>query len=180
MPPCLVVQPNGTPNLPRMQGFQEPFWQPESWKRSSKRSEEPLDRGASSDHTETMTETKATATSTGTCIACGRPLRSAASVARGMGPTCARKVRIQLDAYLAVAGSQAWQVEKARNLILAQGIRATNGGYFARATEFAAVSSRGDATYYVDVVAGTCSCPGGSHGRMCYQLIAGLALARVA
>jgi Family of unknown function (DUF6011) len=85
------------------------------------------------------------------CLSCGRPIRSAESIAAGRGSGCRAKIRrAQREADLS-----AWtdaQVESARELIEDGGIVPT-----AKPGVFRTVSTRGDAVYMTS--AHWCGCP---------------------
>jgi hypothetical protein len=100
------------------------------------------------------------------CLRCGRKIRSARSVAAGMGPGCRARIRIAAMAE-AVKGFAATQVEKARELIADGGLIPTT-----RPGVYRAVSSRGDATYLTHPQ--TCSCAAAKRGRAtpCYHSLA--------
>lgn len=105
------------------------------------------------------------------CARCGRTLRSAASIAAGYGPTCARRIReatkvVDLTAY------KTFQVEKAADLIEDGGIiRLTRAG------DYAAVSSNGADHYLINIHNRTCTCRAGERGLRCYHLAAATVLA---
>lgn len=113
-----------------------------------------------------MTATQTTAK----CTRCGRTLRSAASVAKGYGPTCAAKIA-QAAKVVDLAAYKAAQIAKAAELIELRAIVRT-----APAT-FVAVSSDGTATYETDAVAQSCTCKAGERGIRCYHLAAAQILA---
>jgi hypothetical protein len=96
------------------------------------------------------------------CSRCDRPLRSAASIAAGIGPICARAARV------AATGFSADQLDAAREVIGLGGVAHTSGRGAARV--YAVAGSRGDT--YSTSAAGECSCPAGTHGRRCYHLAA--------
>jgi hypothetical protein len=105
------------------------------------------------------------------CHHCGRPLRSAHSLALGYGPTCARRITaaaalVDLDAY------QTDQVTRALELIAEHAIVGTRARH-----RFVAVSSHGDANYDVDADNDTCTCPAGERAVRCYHLAAASILA---
>lgn len=83
------------------------------------------------------------------CRACKRPLRTAASRAAGIGPRCAA-------IKTALAGLDARQQDKARELISDGGIAATSRPGIARV-----VSDDGQETYLTSVT-GHCTCPWGA------------------
>jgi len=97
-----------------------------------------------------------------TCTKCGRALRSAASVARRIGPWCLAKVRAAARVK-AVAGFTAEQWAKALELIEDGGIIRTG-----HAGVYRAVSGDGQRTYLVH--AATDNCPAGLRSRKtCYH-----------
>jgi hypothetical protein len=96
------------------------------------------------------------------CARCGRRLKSARSIARGYGTTCAARI----SAATRVIDVTAWQptqVDSARELIEDAAIVAVN----TRRSIFRSVASRGDAQY-LTTPAG-CNCPAGLRGRQCYH-----------
>lgn len=103
-----------------------------------------------------------------TCKRCGRALTSESSRAAGYGPVCARRMRHAL-ADIGRAFT-AHQIAAATELITDGGVVVGPG------RTCLAVSSDGQATYVVDVTAGTCTCKAGEHGRACYHLAAAIAL----
>jgi hypothetical protein len=105
-------------------------------------------------------------TNTAKCKRCKRVLRSASSLAAGMGRTCARKARQEAAAKLVLASYSPVQVEKVRELLADGGVQRVD-----RAT-FLAVASNGIDRYEVSTAHGTCSCKAGQNGRQCYHLAA--------
>lgn len=99
------------------------------------------------------------------CIKCSRVLRSAKSVAKGYGPTCAQRVRE--NAAVAATDFKPEQVEKALELIELGAIIRT-----VQTLLFEVVSSKGDETYRTDAAARTCDCKAGARGVRCYHLAA--------
>jgi hypothetical protein len=107
-------------------------------------------------------------TTTGTetehrCLSCGRPIRSAESIAAGRGSGCRAKIRKAAKS----ADLSAWtprQVEQARELI-------EDGGLVPSGREgvFFAVSTDGAEVYRC--AAGFCECPAGqaSTPKLCYH-----------
>lgn len=97
----------------------------------------------------------------GRCLRCNRPLKSARSLADGMGRTC--------KAHVARAAKQATakpaQVAKAVELIEVGGIIPLR----ARRV-FRTVSSDGTHTY-LTAATGQCNCPAGLKGRGCYHVL---------
>jgi len=102
------------------------------------------------------------------CSRCGQTLRSAASVARGVGPVCA----LRIHAAMVVIGQtyQPHQIASATDLIADGGLIVGPG------RTCLAVSSDGTSTYVVNPSAGTCTCKAGEYGRRCYHLAAAYAL----
>lgn len=105
------------------------------------------------------------------CTGCHRILRSAASIARGTGRTCARNARKAA----AVIGFKPAAIEKAKELIEQGGIIALR----ARRV-FQVVASNGVATY--KTAKNSCGCPAGRKclkvdDRVCYHRIAAIMLA---
>lgn len=110
-----------------------------------------------------MTTTDTSAETVHRCLrpGCGRVLRSAESIARGMGRSCARKIREAAEA----ADLSAWtpkQVEQARELI-------EDGGLVPAGREgvFLAVSTDGSEVYRC--TADFCECPAGQKDHQCYH-----------
>lgn len=97
------------------------------------------------------------------CKRCHRPLRSAASIAAGVGKVCARKAAT--EARVAAIYTPA-QIEKAKDLIADQAIVQVVGSLYR------VVSSDGQGTYQVDPIIERCGCPAGRHGRPCSHLAA--------
>lgn len=103
-------------------------------------------------------------TTTARCTRCGRTLRSAQSIAAGMGRTC--KAKVAKAAELAAVAYKPFQVAKATELVELGAIVRT------RFAVYTAVSSRGDATYTVNAALRTCTCPAGEKHVACYHLAA--------
>lgn len=104
-------------------------------------------------------------TETGTCLSCGRPLRTTASIARRRGPKCARKVRavakvIDLTAFKDAKAARA----KAIELIEDGAIVPTR-----HAGQYLATSGDGTTVYLVDLVEGSCTCKGHQRVGRCYH-----------
>jgi hypothetical protein len=102
------------------------------------------------------------------CIRCGRTLKSARSIAAGMGRTCRAKVAeaakvIDLSVFKDTKGA----ATRAEQLIADAGIVPTR-----HAGQFIATSSDGTKTYTVDTIDRSCTCPAGLKGRACYHLVA--------
>ena len=94
------------------------------------------------------------------CRRCRGLLSDPASVARKLGPACARARRAE-----AVAGYKPEQVEKARELLELGGVvRMRKPGLFKT------VSS--DGTWAYLVYKGRCNCPSGLRYRRCYHPLA--------
>ncbi|MCK9929344.1 DUF6011 domain-containing protein [Frankia sp. Mgl5] len=93
-----------------------------------------------------------------TCGRCGRALRTAESVARGFGPTCARKAAIE-------ATHSATQVADAVELVELGGVIPLRGRRV-----WLTVGHRGEV--YRTAVTGQCNCPAGLVGRRCYHAAA--------
>lgn len=99
---------------------------------------------------------------------CGRTLTDPRSIARGMGPVCARKARraaevIDLTAFRDAQGART----KAAELVEQGGIVPAG-----RPGLFLAVSSDGTNTYLVDTLEGSCSCKGFAHQGRCFHGVA--------
>lgn len=110
-----------------------------------------------------------TTTKTATCTRCRATLRSAKSVARGMGAHCARRAR--QEAAVAAAGFKSAAVEKARQLIADRGILPIRGRRV-----FQVIASNGVDRYLTAV--NTCNCPAGLRGKhSCYHSAAAVMLA---
>jgi hypothetical protein len=117
-----------------------------------------------------MAQTGTPSPTTTRCAGCGRKLTATASVARGLGPTCNRRIKAAVAA-LALHTKPA-QISKAAELI-------RTGAIVRIETDvYSVVSSDGITVYYVDH--GVCGCPAGMHGRECKHLIARNALELVA
>ena len=101
---------------------------------------------------------------TAKCARCHRTLRSADSIARRMGRTCARKHRQEQAAKLVLANYSAAQVEKVRELLADGGLARTSG------TTYVAVASNGIDRYTVDTAAASCTCKAGERGIRCYHV----------
>lgn len=113
-----------------------------------------------------MTTEPARATQTTTkCLRCGRTLRSATSVAAGVGPTCKGKIA----AAAKTAPAKPTQIAKAVELVELAAILplATHR----RARVFRSVSSDGTRTYLT--AAHNCNCAAGLKSRTeCYHMLA--------
>lgn len=99
------------------------------------------------------------------CLKCRHVLRSAKSIARGYGPTCAKYIKE--NATVAATDFKAVQVEKAVQLIADGGIVRS-----IRPRLFFAVSSKGDENYVVNTIDNSCTCKAGLNSRRCYHLAA--------
>lgn len=99
------------------------------------------------------------------CLKCHRVLRSAKSIARGYGPTCAKYIKE--NAAVAASDYKPEQVEKALELIELGAIATT-----VKALLFEVVSTSGTEHYYVDAVSRVCTCKAGARGVRCYHLAA--------
>lgn len=96
------------------------------------------------------------------CKRCRRTLRSAASIARGRGRTCAKRERQAA----AVAGLKATTVAKAQELIEQRALVPIRGRRV-----FRIVSSDGQRTYLS--AAQACTCPAGLKAKhLCYHRVA--------
>lgn len=93
------------------------------------------------------------------CLRCGRTLRSEASIARGVGPTCAGKIA------KATVDAKPTAIDKARELIELAALVPVKGRRV-----FRVVASKGDQTYLT--AARNCTCPAGLKGRECYHMAA--------
>jgi hypothetical protein len=110
-----------------------------------------------------------TKTRTATCRRCRATLRSAKSVARGIGPTCERMER--REAAAAAAGFKPAAVAKAKELIADGGIVPVRGRRV-----FAVVASNGVDRYLT--APNTCNCPASLRARhACYHRVAATMLA---
>lgn len=104
-----------------------------------------------------------TTATTAKCLRCGRALRSAASIAAGVGPTCGRKIRTAAK----TTSHKPAQVAKAVELIELGAIVPLKTRH---TPVFRAVSSKGDRVYLVAQQA--CTCDAGVRGRACYHRLA--------
>jgi len=100
------------------------------------------------------------------CRRCHRALRSATSIAAGVGPTCARRERQETAAKLVLASYSPTQVDSVKQ-VLADGGVARTGRH-----TFAVVASDGVRRYTVDTTHASCTCKAGQNGRACYHLAA--------
>ncbi len=106
---------------------------------------------------------------TATCTRCHAILRSAKSIARGMGAHCAKLTRQENAAQ--AAGFKAQAIAKARDLIADHAILPLRGRRV-----FAVVASNGTDRYLTSPQA--CNCPAGLKGRYgCYHRAAAVILA---
>lgn len=108
---------------------------------------------------------------TAKCKRCHRVLRSADSIARQMGRTCARKARQEQAAKLVLASYSPVQVEKVRELLADGGVQRVDR------TTWLAVASNGIDRYEVSTAHASCTCKAGQNGRTCYHLGAAQLLA---
>lgn len=116
-----------------------------------------------------MGMTKTTKPKTATCRRCRATLRSARSVARGIGPVCEREER--REAAAKSAGFKPAAIEKARQLIADKGIVPLRGRRV-----FQVVASNGTNRYLT--APHTCNCPAGLKSRhVCYHRVAATMLA---
>lgn len=110
-----------------------------------------------------------TAPTTATCTRCHATLTSPRSVARRLGPTCARLARQEAAAI--AAGFKPQAIEKARQLIADHGIVPVRGRRV-----FQVVASNGTDRYLTSPQA--CNCAAGLRGRYaCYHRAAAAILA---
>ncbi|HET9893694.1 MAG TPA: DUF6011 domain-containing protein [Streptosporangiaceae bacterium] len=103
------------------------------------------------------------------CARCGRPLTSAASIARGYGRHCLARKRAEVIA-AATEGYKPEQIDKAHALIASGGITPMRRPGFYRAE-----SSDGTTAYIVCAQTGHCGCPNGQRSRRyggCYHVAA--------
>lgn len=103
------------------------------------------------------------------CSECGRPLRSAASIALGRGPVCDIKARRRAAAQTyarAFKNAEAAANKALRHLADKALIPTGNLG------QYHAVASAGDTTYLVDTIARTCTCKAHDHHGRCTHLLA--------
>lgn len=112
-----------------------------------------------------MTKTQTTAT----CRRCHATLKSAKSVANGIGPVCAKRERQEHAVH--AAGYKAAAIEKARQLIADKAIVPIRGRRV-----FQVVASNGTDRYLTSPQA--CNCPAGIKGKYaCYHRAAATLLA---
>lgn len=98
---------------------------------------------------------------TAKCTKCGRVLRSARSIARGYGPTCAARIAKAAKTAPALADFKPAQIEQARELI-------EDGAVVPlRRNVWRTVSTDGTETYLTARQA--CTCPAGLKDRRCYH-----------
>lgn len=107
-------------------------------------------------------------TATVHCLRCGRTLRSAQSIAAGMGRTCRAKVRHAAEVVDLTAFRDAKTARTKATELIEQGGIVPAG----RLGLFLAVSSDGTNTYLIDVVEASCSCKGYAHAGRCYHQVA--------
>ncbi|ADP84395.1 DUF6011 domain-containing protein [Pseudofrankia inefficax] len=98
-----------------------------------------------------------------TCLGCGRALRSARSIAAGMGPTCLRNARRR--AALLAGSFTDRQIEAAVEAV-------EDGAVIPAETPrvWLIVGSKGDEIYTTD--GAVCDCLAGQNGRACWHLAA--------
>lgn len=101
-----------------------------------------------------------------TCGRCGRVLRSARSIKRGLGPTCGAKRAQAFEIVDVVADYTPVQVEKAKELVELGGIVRL----YPNRPWFAVVATKGDHVYRTSPKG--CTCPAGMHYRRCYHTAA--------
>lgn len=99
---------------------------------------------------------------------CGRKLTDPRSIARGMGPVCARKARraaevIDLSAFRDAKSARTKAVELVEQAAI---VPASRSGLYL------APSSDGSNTYLIDTLEGSCTCKGFAHQGRCYHLVA--------
>lgn len=105
-----------------------------------------------------------TKTRTATCKRCHATLTDPKSVARRLGPVCARKHAAEQRASAVIAKHNPTQVDKAIELIGDSGILPVEQGLFL------VVSAAGDIRYETTVA--RCGCKAGQYGRLCYHRVA--------
>ncbi|RAJ70262.1 hypothetical protein K378_01427 [Streptomyces sp. Amel2xB2] len=96
-----------------------------------------------------------------TCLGCRRPLRSAASIARGRGPVCDRRAR---QSAVDLRDFTPAQVDAARELIEDAAIVPLRGRVFRT------VSTDGRELHLTHPA--TCNCAAGLKARRCYHIAA--------
>lgn len=96
---------------------------------------------------------------TARCTRCGRTLRSATSIAAGMGRTCARKVAAAVK-------------EAAKTVPTAGSVRHLIANLYEATSR-----TDGITTYHVNTVAGSCTCMAGRYGRPCWHKTEAAAMA---
>lgn len=102
-----------------------------------------------------------TATTKHHCLRCGRTLTALDSIARGYGPTCARKIR-RAATVVSLVTFKPFQVDKAREAIEQGAVVPT-----VRPEAYRSVSSDGTTVYLTTIA--SCTCPAGQKGRTCYH-----------
>lgn len=103
---------------------------------------------------------------TAKCTRCHRALRSATSIAAGMGRTCARKARQEAAARLVLANYSAAQVESVKQVLADGGVQRVDRH------RFEVVASDGVRHYEVNATTASCTCKAAEHGRKCYHVAA--------
>lgn len=99
---------------------------------------------------------------------CGRKLTDPRSIARGMGPVCARKARqaaevIDLSAFRDAKAAKSKAVELVEQAAIVPG--PTRGLYLAP-------SSDGTNFYLIDTIEGSCTCKGHMYSGHCFHAVA--------
>lgn len=112
------------------------------------------------------------------CTECGRPLRSAASIALGRGPVCDLKARRRRAAAALARNFKNPKAAAAKALSHIEDQALVNVRH---AGQYLAVSSDGEQTYLVDVILRFCTCKAHeNHGRCTHLLAAQIAEATAA
>jgi hypothetical protein len=116
-----------------------------------------------------MTKTQTTATHTATCRRCHATLKSARSVARGIGPVCERNERRERAAAVLTRGFKGAESArtKALALIADRALVPTR-----HEGQYLAASSDGTQTYLVDTIERSCTCKGHQRVGRCCHLVA--------
>jgi uncharacterized Zn finger protein len=100
------------------------------------------------------------------CTRCGRLLTSKASIARGMGATCAQRTRQER----VLSDIKPETAAKAREDLADGAIVNTRRTTIAGRRVYASLSSRGDRTYLT--TSAHCTCRAGHKGRTCRHVVA--------
>lgn len=95
------------------------------------------------------------------CCRCGRRLTATASVARGFGSGCARRIAVEAKA----CAEKPEQLVKALQVLVDGGVETLRPGRV-----WLVVGSKGSDTYRTAPMA--CTCPAGVRGRRCYHQLA--------